>query len=201
MRLSSIKTDIESEKWTRLMGILEEHGIVTVADWVATSKEELERVPLLGRKTMAKIHEAIGLAVGVSSDSDIVNSKSSFETKTKSFMWDGKLFNDDRLFILDLQLADKNGVEVWAVVTRWNHEGMPPYKVNDFPTQMEAIRFIKEIEPQTPRISLSGESPSPSISYLDYLELAKKNGEPTSFALYEAHKLSQRKLILQAVSK
>lgn len=200
MKLSSIKTDIETEKWLRLMGILEEHGIVTVEDWVATSKEELERVPLLGRKTIAKIHDAIRLSVDSSSDRDAIDRQTSFETSSKTYMWDGKIFNDDRLFILDLQLADKSGVEVWAVVTRWNHRGIPPYKVNDFATQLEAIRFIKEIEPKTPRISLNGQSPNPEISYLEYLALARRNGEPTSFELHEANKGRQGKLILQVAA-
>ena len=66
---------------------------------------------------------------------------------------------------------------------------------------MEAIRFIKEIEPKTPRVSFNGESPSPQISYLEYIDLARKNGELTSFELHETHKGSQRKLILQAVNQ
>jgi hypothetical protein len=80
-------------------------------------------------------------------------------------LWQGQVYFDDRLFILDLQRATKNGQPVWAITTRRNVKGFPPRRSDTFQTKEEAIRYLKEVEPSTPRISLKGKSPNPPLSY------------------------------------
>jgi hypothetical protein len=91
-------------------------------------------------------------------------------------LWQGQLYNDDRLFILDLQLAQKKKQPVWAVTTRRNLDGFPPFRVDDFPTKEAAIAFIQKIEPTTPRISLGGNSPQHPLAYGDYIVALRKEG-------------------------
>lgn len=158
-------------------------GIRTVSDWNSSPKERLEQVPCLSRKLLNEINRAIQQLESAKSENSV-------------FLWQGEIFNDDRLFILDLQPAKKGKLDVWAVVTRWNSSGFSPYKVNDFPTKLEAIQFIKKIEPQTPRISLGGKSPEPVPTYLEYLDLLRKNGEPSAYQIHEDNKHQERTLIL-----
>ena len=84
-------------------------------------------------------------------------------------LWQGQMYFDDRLFILDLQQATKNGKTVWAVITRRNVKGFPPWRVDDFETKEEAINYIKGVESSAPRISLGGNSPSPEPTYEEFL--------------------------------
>ena len=62
-------------------------------------------------------------------------------------LWQGKIYKDDRLFILDITEAKKDAKNVWAVVTRRNCEGFPPFRVDDFMSEEEAIKFIRRVEP------------------------------------------------------
>jgi hypothetical protein len=187
MKLRSLQLAADPTYREKALQKLDELGLITIVDWEAISQEELLRTPGLSRRIIRLIDEGIERKR---------NPEKGAQAK-QLFLWDGKIHNDDRLFILDLQPATKGGKDVWAVVTRWNHEGFPPYKVNDFETQIEAIDFIKKIEPQTPRISLDGKSLNPTPSYIEYLELMKKNGEPSSFAIYEQNKHHERKLMLE----
>lgn len=189
MELRALRLTEMPSYWEKSMDVLEERGIRTIADWESLSSEELRHLPLVPRKLRNLIQEAI----------DAIRAQETIDKSDGLHLWNGRVFNDDRLFILDMQIADKGGDEVWAVVTRWNHDGFPPYKVNDFPTQIEAIQFIKKIEPQTPRVSLGGKSPSPVPSYIENLEILRANGEQSAYAIYEANKHQERKLILQAM--
>jgi len=82
--------------------------------------------------------------------------------------YQGKIYNDDRVFILDLALTEKDVHTFWVVVTRRNHEGFPPSRVDKFRSKEEAISFIKKIEPTTPLISLGGKAPGKPLSYENY---------------------------------
>jgi hypothetical protein len=189
MELRALPLTEKPSYWEKSIEVLEERGIRTITDWETLSPEDLIRLPLVSRKLRNLIQEAI----------DTQRAQEANDKSDGLHLWNGRVFNDDRLFILDMQIADKGGDEVWAVVTRWNHNGFPPYKVNDFPTQMEAIQFIKKIEPQTPRISLGGKSPSPVPSYIENLAILRANGEQSAYAIYETNKHQERKLILQAM--
>ena len=83
--------------------------------------------------------------------------------------WEGQMYFDDRLFILDLQPATKAGQAVWAVTTRRNVRGFPPRRVDDFERKEDAVAYLKHVEPSTPRISLDGRSPSPELAYGEHL--------------------------------
>lgn len=104
-------------------------------------------------------------------------------------LWQGQAYFDDRVFILDLQQATKNGQSVWAVTTRRNVQGFPPRRVDDFKTKEAAISYLKQVEPSTPRISLGGHSPSPEPTYEEYLAWCKSEGILSSM---EIHRLNQR---------
>lgn len=56
----------------------------------------------------------------------------------------------------------------WAVITRRNVPGYPPYRTDSFSTRAEAIEYYKKIVVTTPRVSLGNQSPNPSPSLNDY---------------------------------
>ena len=60
-------------------------------------------------------------------------------------LYDGELYNDDRLFILDYGLAEEANNEVWCVVTRRNTSRFPPYRVDKFGSENEVTDFIKKV--------------------------------------------------------
>ena len=116
-------------------------------------------------------------------------------------IWQGDIYLDDRLFVLDLQSATKSGRPVWAVTTRRNVEGFPPRRVDEFNSREAAIIYLKQVEPSTPRISLEGKSPSPEPTYEEYLAWCKSEGIPDSLQI---HKMQAGKprgaLIIQEVT-
>ena len=115
--------------------------------------------------------------------------------------WQGQEYLDDRVFILDLQSATKAGRKVWAVTTRRNVKGFPPRRVDDFETEEEAISYLKQVEPSTPRISLGGASPTPEPKYEEYLAWCRSEDIPNSMLLHDIWRKKQRaELIIQEVS-
>ena len=115
--------------------------------------------------------------------------------------WHGQLYKDDRLFILDLQLAQKYKKPVWAVTTRRNVDGFPPFRVDDFQTKEAAIAFIQKIEPETPRISLGGKSPQNPLEYTAYLATLRMEELPSAMQIYEMNKTTRGQLIIDELSK
>lgn len=111
--------------------------------------------------------------------------------------WQGQLYNDDRLFILDLQRAKKNGQPVWAVTTRRNSKGFPPFRVDCFPALDEAKEFIARIEPTTPLISLGGKPPERPLSHAKYLLSLRAAGIPSALEIYELNRGRQRELLVE----
>ena len=116
-------------------------------------------------------------------------------------LWRGVLYKDDRLFILDLHLARKGKETVWAVTTRRNVEGFPPFRVGDFPTMEAAVAFIQQIEPETPRISLGGKSPAEPLPYTEYLAVLQEEGVPSAMQIYEMNKLNRGELIIEEIQE
>jgi hypothetical protein len=114
-------------------------------------------------------------------------------------LYEGRRYLDDRLFILDLTLARKGGRTVWAVVTRRNCEGLPPFRVDDFGTKGEAIAFIKRIEPKTPRFSLGEQSPLPNPSYDAYCAWLRAEGIQSSLEIYEMNKTNPREIVIEEI--
>jgi len=115
--------------------------------------------------------------------------------------YQGKNYNDDRLFILDLTQAKKGNRVIWAVVRRCNYQGFPSFRVDEFDTKGEAVEFIKRTEPSTPRISLGGNSPQIPISYEAYCQLLESEGFPSSLEIYEMNKGNKRELILDSIQE
>ncbi len=115
-------------------------------------------------------------------------------------LFEGRVYHDDRLFILDLSPAKKGTVHVWAVTTRRNCERFPPFRVDDFPTEEAAIAFIKCIEPETPRISLGGRGPRPTPSYEEHCAWLRAEGVPSALESRELNKNTQREIIISEVS-
>ena len=103
-------------------------------------------------------------------------------------LYDGELYNDDRLFILDYGIAGEKGEQGWYVVTRRNTERFPPFRVDRFTCESEAIEFIKKAEPETPRISLGGKSPSPIPSYEEHLNWLREDQLPSSMEIHEINR-------------
>ena len=111
-------------------------------------------------------------------------------------LYEGKIYKDDRIFILDLTPAKKKERSIWVVVTRRNYDGFPPFRTNEFKTKEEAISFIKKIEPTTPCISFSGKSPKLTLAYEDYCKSLRDQGVPSAMEIYELNKNTQREIIL-----
>lgn len=56
----------------------------------------------------------------------------------------------------------------WAVITRRNVPGYPPYRTDTFSTRSEAIDYYKKIVVETPRVSLGNKAPNPPPSLENY---------------------------------
>ena len=50
-------------------------------------------------------------------------------------IYKGMIYNDDRLFILDLTQVSKGNRIIWAVITRRNYDRFPASRVDDFDTK------------------------------------------------------------------
>ena len=99
-------------------------------------------------------------------------------------IYEGELYNDDRLFILDYGLAEEEKNQVWCVVTRRNTHRFPPFRFDKFESENDAVDFIKKIEPTTPLISLGGKSPKSAPTYDEYLRWLAENQIPSSLEIH-----------------
>lgn len=115
------------------------------------------------------------------------------------YLYQGKIYNDDRLFILDLVRARKGDHYIWSVITRRNHEGHPAFRVDEFESRKAAVEFIKRTEPTTPRISLVGKSPEIPLSYDEYCKQIKQDGVPSAMEIYELNRRTPREIIVEEV--
>jgi len=113
------------------------------------------------------------------------------------YLYEGVVYNDDRLFILDITLSEKDCRTFWIVVTRRNHQGFPPIRVDEFKSKEEAIEYIKKIETTTPLISLGGKSPTKPLSYEDYCKQLKNKNIPSAVEIYEHNKDVKREIIVE----
>ncbi len=82
---------------------------------------------------------------------------------------------DDRMFVLEVSRVTSRSLttteadrKMWAVITKRNVMGYPPYSTSSFDTMAEAVDYLKKVVPSTPRVSLGGQSPYPPISYEEY---------------------------------
>ena len=115
--------------------------------------------------------------------------------------WQGTVYRDDRVFILDLQLASKGDRQVWAVTTRRNIDGFPPFRVDDFETREKAIEFIQRIEPTTPRISFGGKPPENPVSYDEYVLQLHGEGIPSAMEIHDTNSGGRGELIISEVAE
>jgi hypothetical protein len=110
----------------------------------------------------------------------------------RTIKFQGEEYFDDRLFVLYLC---KGKVEIksddvvvttiyheqepadfiWCVVTYRNCNRYPLYRADSFYKKEDAIVYIKQIEPETPLISLDGKVPVQPMSYDDYCTWKKEN--------------------------
>ena len=109
--------------------------------------------------------------------------------------FNGQKYFDDRLYVLYLckgiveiepgvngsvwtriyhQEAPKD--YAWCVVTYKNSPRYPIYRVDSFHKKEDAILYMKEIEPETPLISLNGNSLREPLSYENYILWKRTNG-------------------------
>lgn len=115
------------------------------------------------------------------------------------YLYQGKIYNDDRLFILDLVRARRCDKYLWSVVTRRNHQGHPAFRADEFVSKTEAADFIKRTDPTTPRISLGGTSPQIPLSYDEHCGLLHRDGVPSALEIYELNRRTPREIILEEV--
>lgn len=115
--------------------------------------------------------------------------------QSKTIEFQGQNYFDDRLFVLYLCKStveiepDNDGVvwtkiyheqaptnHTWCVATYKNCNRYPLYRVDNFYKKDDAMAYMKQIEPETPLISLNGKSPLRPASYEDYLSWKKEKG-------------------------
>ncbi|MGD0532664.1 MAG: hypothetical protein ABSA62_10455 [Methyloceanibacter sp.] len=94
---------------------------------------------------------------------------------TTTIYFDGREYCDDRLFVLELARVTTRSTtradaptERWAVITRRNVPGFPPFCSDDFESREKAIEYLNGVAPQTPRITLGGRSPNPVPSLSEF---------------------------------
>jgi len=138
-------------------------------------------------------------------------------TTKDTISFQGREYFDDRMFVLYLckgkvTVLPDNTVKtkiyhedppdqyLWCVVTYRNCIGYPAFRVDSFYKKEDAISYIKLIEPQSPLISLNGESPQNLLPYDDYLIWKKKNNfkEYDYCSLYTPGGENAREIIIQA---
>lgn len=85
------------------------------------------------------------------------------------------LFKDDRMFILEVApvtthcpTSSAPKKQEWAVITRRNVPGYPPYRSDTFTTKTEALEYYKKVVVETPRVSLGNQPPNSSPSLEEY---------------------------------
>ena len=98
-------------------------------------------------------------------------------------MWNGRPYYDDRMFVLEVTPVTTESLtsaepkkNQWAVITRRNVLGYPPYRCDNFETEAAAMAYARSVEPSTPRLSLNGSSPIPTLTYKEHLEWMKAQG-------------------------
>ena len=116
-------------------------------------------------------------------------------------LWQGTIYRDDRVFVLDLQLATKGDRQVWAVTTRRNIDGFPPFRVDDFETKEEAVDFIQRIEPTTPRIRFGGKPPEHPVSYDKYVIQLHNEGIPSAMEIHDMNSGDRGELIISEITE
>ena len=92
------------------------------------------------------------------------------------------LFNDDRIFVLEISrvkvvsTAFKSKPQYkWAVITKRNLAGYPPYSTKTFSTYEIAKDYYLKVVVETPRKSLGEKSPNPTPSLDQYTQWLKRN--------------------------
>lgn len=101
-----------------------------------------------------------------------------------AILFQGEAYNDDRMFVLSISRCtvrvdaeiletvihheDAPPGHIWCVVTHRNTSRYPVTRVDHFATPEEARDYMHFVEPNTPRISLGGESPAPAPTYDDF---------------------------------
>jgi hypothetical protein len=83
--------------------------------------------------------------------------------------------NDDGAVWTTIYHESPPSDHIWCVVTYKNIQIYPIYRVDSFHNKEDAIAYIKQIEPETPLISLGGKSPENPMQYDEYVEWKKKN--------------------------
>jgi hypothetical protein len=115
-------------------------------------------------------------------------------------LYDGRYYNDDRIFVLEMTRAKKGKTDVWAVITRRNCQGYPPFRVDDFQTRDEALNFAKRIEPTTPLVSLGGNSPQTPLPYEEYRRSLTAQGMQSCLDLPDTRAPGMPEVVIEEVN-
>lgn len=72
-----------------------------------------------------------------------------------SFEFEGKIYRDDRMYVINLSIGKSGNKEKHILVTYRNIPQLPAFRVDEFDTKEEATKYLKEVEPKTPLTSLN----------------------------------------------
>jgi hypothetical protein len=85
-------------------------------------------------------------------------------------------YNDDRKFIMEITNIKESGMPKFAIITRRNVPGYPPFRVDTFEKSKDALDYYKILVVKTPLISLNGESPNPIKTIEEYKQWLMESG-------------------------
>jgi hypothetical protein len=107
----------------------------------------------------------------------------------------------DELITTTLYHDDTPDEHIWAVVTYRNCNRYPLFKVDHFKERDEALKYIEEIEPETPLISRGGKTPEAIMPFDEYQRWKMSCGFKDYYweELYSVDGNNHREAVFQSV--
>ena len=118
--------------------------------------------------------------------------ESTWGKQVPDFTLAGERYNDDRMFVLHIarcSVVERDGmIETtihhddpphdarWCLVSYRNTARLPAYRVDHFDSREAAQRYLEEVAPSVPLVSLGGRSPYPPMTFPQYEAWERANG-------------------------
>lgn len=86
---------------------------------------------------------------------------------------------DDRMFVVEVEPIGPSleGAPIaWAVTTRRNIPGYAVFRRRVFDSRERALALLRQVAPQTPRVSLHGLSPVPAPTFEQHNRWLREQG-------------------------
>lgn len=109
--------------------------------------------------------------------------------------FEGFDYHDERMFVLHLAKGtvvtkpDQDGIiwttvyhgnapanYIWCLITYKNYDGYPISRVDHFAEKENALKYMQEVEPEVPLVSLNGRAPEIRMSICEFNLWKKSKG-------------------------